>query len=76
MEKLNLEVDYERQELESRRSHLQEEKDELKKEEERLVQLRSANAHEREELLDKQQTELKAAIEQENKSLAKLKRLV
>ena len=74
MEKLNLKVDHEYRELESRRRHLQEEKNEVKKEEERLTRLRSANAHEREELLDKQQTELKAAIELEKKSLAKLKR--
>lgn len=76
MRKLNREVDHEHQELEAKRRHLQEESDHFKKEEERLAQMRSANAQEREELLDQQQTELKTTIEQEKKSLATLKRWV
>ncbi len=61
-------------ELESRRSQLLAREKELKADEERLEKLRSANAKETEQLLQKQQVELKKSVDREKKRLESIKK--
>lgn len=64
------------QDIQERRRSLQDQEAELKAEEERLSQLRTANSKETEELLKRQKSELKDAIEWEKKALKSLKEYV
>ena len=68
------EVEEQMSELESRRSQLQASKEELKADEERLEKLRSANAKETEQLLQKQQIELRKSVDKEKKRLDSVKK--
>lgn len=68
------EVEEQTSELESRRNKLQAKKEELKAEEESLEKLRSANAKETEQLLQKQQVELKKNVDKEKERLNSIKR--
>ena len=61
-------------ELEVRRSQLQAKEEELKIDEERLEKLRSANTKETEQLLQKQQVELRKSIDKEKKRFDSLKK--
>ena len=61
--------------LSSEREQLEAKEAEIKKDEERLEKLRSANAKETEELLQKQQVELRKDIDKEKKRLQSLKKL-
>ena len=72
--RLQSEVDQQLSQLESKRRELQEKETELKMEEAHLEHLRSASAKETEELLQKQQSELKAGIDKEKKTLSSLKK--
>jgi biopolymer transport protein ExbB/TolQ len=67
-------VEEQMSELESRRSQLQAREKELKADEERLEKLRSANAKETEQLLQKQQVELKKSVDREKKRLESIKK--
>lgn len=68
------EVEEQMSELESRRSQLQASEEELKADEERLEKLRSANAKETEQLLQKQQIELRKSVDKEKKRLDSVKK--
>lgn len=68
------EVEEQMSELESRRSQVQAREEELKADEERLEKLRSANAEETEQLLQKQQVELRKNIDKEKKRLDSIKK--
>lgn len=68
------EVEQQASELESRRRQLQAKEAEIEADEERLEKLRSANAKETEELLQKQQVELRKNIDKEKKRLNSLKK--
>lgn len=68
------EVEQQMSELETRRSQLGAREEELKADEERLEKLRSANSKETEQLLQKQQLELRKNIDKEKKKLDSVKK--
>ena len=73
---LQKDLDQQVQGVQERRDTLQDQKVDLMAEEERLVQLRSANSKETEEVLRRQSSELKDAIEKEKAELKSLQEYV
>ena len=76
LSKAKCEVEEQLSNLESQREQLRAKEEEIKTDEERLEKLRSANAKETEELLQKQQVELRKDIDKEKKRLQSLKKYV
>ena len=76
LSKAKCEVEEQLSNLESQREQLRAKEEEIKNDEERLEKLRSANAKETEELLQKQQVELRKDIDKEKKRLQSLKKYV
>lgn len=74
LSKCKCDVEQQLSELEERKRQVETQAVEIKVDEERLEKLRSANAKETEQLLQKQQVELRKDIDKEKKRLNSLKK--